>query len=153
MNKNKKWWKSTEEKPFFFLKKKTKNIERDSFEKIRKSFLKERERYKAIKLIKQVFVRKNAFLSGNFVFVRFFLWWKLCEREFFLTQELIFTTCGKQEKRRIEICFVFWTNNKNENPKKRFQQYRAQTKSFFTRKRRYCVPIFQRCFLHCEKWT
>ena len=116
-----------------------------------------RERYKAIKLIKQVFARKNASLEWkriemrkgrssrkkNFVFVRFF-WRKNCEGEYFNTR-IFFTTFGK--KWRIEICFVF-----EKSTKMRIQRREVSTiEFFFTTKRRCCFPIFQRSFLHCEK--
>ena len=67
-------------------------------------------------------------------------------KEKILTQDLIFTTFGKQEKRRIEICFVLLNNQKKRSQRRGFNnREHKQRVSFYTTKRRYCVPIFQRC--------
>ena len=84
----------------------------------------------------------------NFVFVRFFLWWKCCEGEY-LTQEFIFTTFGKK-KRRIEICFVFWTIKKKRIQRRGFNNREHKQRVSFFDKKNCCVPCFQRCFPHCE---
>ena len=67
------------------------------------------------------------------------------------TQEFFLQRLAK--KWRIEICFVFEKSTKMKSKEERFQQYRAQTKSFFflQQKEDIVFPFFQRSFLFCEK--
>ena len=127
-------WERNEQKQKV-MKKGWKNVSKEKHKKSREIHLKNTEeffleRYKAIKLIKQVFVRKNASLEWKRIkmrkgrssrkektlFLSDFFGGKNCEGEYFNTRIFFYNVWQKMANRNL---FCFWKINKNENPKKR----------------------------------
>ena len=79
--------------------------------------------------------KENLFLSDFF--------WRKFAKENISTQEFFFTTFWHKKKANRN----FVLENRKKNPKKRFPQYRAQTKSFFfEQKRILCSHFFKGVF-------